>query len=196
MAFDAGRDEFLAVGRLRRSHTRPRLALAHWAPGVRLCTRCSHPCHVPLACVGSQTLSVLDKKGRRAAPFKLPVLKPGMSPAFRQAYEAKVPNPMDLGTVVKKAKAGMYANGQQFIDDVHLTFDNAMTFNPPTSEYHVCVCAWRALLPVCSCRGLLTPHTRRASPTHPWRPHATAQLGQGAERAVRLDAAGQVAGHP
>ena len=84
-----------------------------------------------------QTLAVLDKKGRRSAPFKIPVLQQAASEAFRQDYLSKVPNPMDLGTIVTKAKSQLYTTGQQFIDDVHLTFDNAMTYNGPTNDYHM-----------------------------------------------------------
>eukprot|EP01038_Epipyxis_sp_PR26KG_P004228 gene4228-6004_t len=45
--------------------------------------------------------------------------------------------PMDLGTVVKRLDSGSYRDLQNVVKDVHLTFDNAMTYNPKNSDVHM-----------------------------------------------------------
>lgn len=42
--------------------------------------------------------------------------------------------PMDLGTVQKRLDQGSYRDFHNFILDVHLTFDNAMLYNPKNSD--------------------------------------------------------------
>ena len=45
--------------------------------------------------------------------------------------------PMDLGTVNKKLQEGSYRDLHHFVVDVHLTFDNAMNYNPKNSDVHM-----------------------------------------------------------
>jgi len=42
--------------------------------------------------------------------------------------------PMDLGTINNRLVQGYYLNIDQFISDVKLVFNNAMTYNPPASD--------------------------------------------------------------
>lgn len=44
--------------------------------------------------------------------------------------------PMDLGTILKRLEAGSYRDLNNFVFDVHLTFDNAMLYNPKNSDVH------------------------------------------------------------
>lgn len=44
-------------------------------------------------------------------------------------YAAKIPRPMDLGTVRNKLEGGQYAVTSQFWTDVDLTFQNALTYH-------------------------------------------------------------------
>jgi hypothetical protein len=46
-------------------------------------------------------------------------------------YRDVITHPMDLGTVREKLVNGCYENMLEFAQDVRLTFDNAMEFNPP-----------------------------------------------------------------
>ena len=48
-------------------------------------------------------------------------------------YPDVVKNPMDLGTVKSRVNSGYYRDVQQFAADVHLTFDNAMLYNPSSA---------------------------------------------------------------
>lgn len=52
-------------------------------------------------------------------------------------YNDIIKFPMDLGTVMKRLESGSYRDLQNFVHDVHLTFDNAMQFNPERSDVHV-----------------------------------------------------------
>ena len=45
-------------------------------------------------------------------------------------YFQVIKHPMDLGTVKKKLENGVYTKLEQFEEHVHLTFDNAMLYNP------------------------------------------------------------------
>jgi len=45
--------------------------------------------------------------------------------------------PMDLGTVMKRLEAGSYRDLHNFVTDVHLTFDNAMVYNPKNSDVYM-----------------------------------------------------------
>ena len=52
-------------------------------------------------------------------------------------YPTVVKQPMDLGTVSKRLEAGtFYPTEKELIDDVKLTFSNAMLFNPPANIVH------------------------------------------------------------
>ncbi|WVZ95248.1 hypothetical protein U9M48_041039 [Paspalum notatum var. saurae] len=48
-----------------------------------------------------------------------------------------VKQPMDLGTIQKKMKAGAYSTPREFAEDVRLTFRNAMNYNPVNNDVHV-----------------------------------------------------------
>ena len=53
-------------------------------------------------------------------------------------YPKIIKNPMDLGTVEKRLKSGLYSNPGQIGDDMRLIWNNAMTYNPKhTSFYHM-----------------------------------------------------------
>ncbi|GMJ13696.1 nuclear protein X1 [Hibiscus trionum] len=49
-------------------------------------------------------------------------------------YFTVIKHPMDLGTVKKRITSGYYSNPMDFAADVHLTFSNAMTYNPPGND--------------------------------------------------------------
>lgn len=51
-------------------------------------------------------------------------------------YFSVVKLPMDLGTIVKKLDSGSYRDLNNFVFDVHLTFDNAMLYNPKNTDVH------------------------------------------------------------
>ena len=51
-------------------------------------------------------------------------------------YFEIVKSPMDLGTVMKKLDSGSYRDLQNFVSDVHLTFDNAMLYNPKNTDVY------------------------------------------------------------
>ncbi|XP_022750494.1 transcription factor GTE8-like [Durio zibethinus] len=52
-------------------------------------------------------------------------------------YFTVIRHPMDLGTIKKKIASGAYASPLEFHADVRLTFSNAMTYNPPSNDFHV-----------------------------------------------------------
>ncbi|XP_068654779.1 transcription factor GTE9-like [Aristolochia californica] len=45
--------------------------------------------------------------------------------------------PMDLGTIKSKLDKDSYADAQEFVADVRLTFSNAMRYNPPANPVHI-----------------------------------------------------------
>jgi E1A/CREB-binding protein len=51
-------------------------------------------------------------------------------------YFQIVKNPMDLGTIQKRLENGYYHQLKDFEDDVNLTFDNAMLYNPAGTVVH------------------------------------------------------------
>jgi len=51
-------------------------------------------------------------------------------------YFQIIKNPMDLGTIQKRLENGFYHQLKDFVDDVHLTFDNAMLYNPAGTVVH------------------------------------------------------------
>jgi len=56
-------------------------------------------------------------------------------PEIREAYAAKISHPMDLTTAECKLLQGkIYSSAQDFIDDVALVFNNAITFNKGGQE--------------------------------------------------------------
>ncbi|KAL1560396.1 transcription factor GTE10-like [Salvia divinorum] len=57
-------------------------------------------------------------------------------------YFEIIKNPMDLGTIKHKLEKNMYSGAKEFAADVLLTFENAMSYNPPSHEVH----CWAELL--------------------------------------------------
>lgn len=51
-------------------------------------------------------------------------------------YHVVVKKPMDLRTIKNKLEKRQYASFLEFADDVRLTFNNAMTYNPPGNDVH------------------------------------------------------------
>lgn len=51
-------------------------------------------------------------------------------------YFEIVKNPMDLGTIRKRLENGVYRDWEDVAQDARLTFDNAMLYNPKSSEVH------------------------------------------------------------
>ncbi|XVF87240.1 hypothetical protein PTKIN_Ptkin18bG0103000 [Pterospermum kingtungense] len=51
-------------------------------------------------------------------------------------YFTIIKNPMDLGTIKSKLVKNTYLGVQEFVDDVKLTFSNAMLYNPPSNNVH------------------------------------------------------------
>lgn len=52
-------------------------------------------------------------------------------------YLEVIQKPMDLTTVHVNLKSGVYTNKQDWINDISLVWDNALTFNAPQTMYHV-----------------------------------------------------------
>ncbi|PKA52910.1 Transcription factor GTE3, chloroplastic [Apostasia shenzhenica] len=51
-------------------------------------------------------------------------------------YRQIVKNPMDLGTVKSRLNGGFYLTPLDFAQDIRLTFNNALLYNPETHEVH------------------------------------------------------------
>ncbi|CAO2187294.1 unnamed protein product [Urochloa humidicola] len=51
-------------------------------------------------------------------------------------YRAIIRSPMDLGTVKHNLTSGRYPSHEAFADDVRLTFNNALRYNPPDHHVH------------------------------------------------------------
>ncbi|XP_066321516.1 transcription factor GTE4-like [Miscanthus floridulus] len=51
-------------------------------------------------------------------------------------YFAIIQHPMDLGTIRGRLSHGQYRNPKEFAEDVRLTFQNAMTYNPKGQDVH------------------------------------------------------------
>lgn len=51
-------------------------------------------------------------------------------------YHYFIKKPMDLGTIKTRLEKRGYSSLEQFASDVRLTFDNAMTYNPPGNDVH------------------------------------------------------------
>ncbi|KAJ1278781.1 hypothetical protein BS78_04G105200 [Paspalum vaginatum] len=51
-------------------------------------------------------------------------------------YFAIIKHPMDLGTIRGRLSHGKYRNPKEFAEDVRLTFQNAMTYNPRGQDVH------------------------------------------------------------
>lgn len=70
----------------------------------------------------------LVKRHKYSGPFLLPVDPVALS---IPDYFDIVKEPMDLSTVERKLKEGEYANRELFEADVHLIWQNALTYNHP-----------------------------------------------------------------
>ena len=68
-----------------------------------------------------------------AAPFNQPVDPEALN---LPTYRALIERPMDLGTIKDNLRNGLYANMGEFYNDVTLTFENAMKFNPKGHYIH------------------------------------------------------------
>lgn len=51
-------------------------------------------------------------------------------------YHSVIKKPMDLGTIKSKLDKKQYASLSEFADDIRLTFNNAMTYNPQGNDVH------------------------------------------------------------
>ncbi|KAG6419293.1 hypothetical protein SASPL_121509 [Salvia splendens] len=51
-------------------------------------------------------------------------------------YFEIIKNPMDLGTIKRKLEKNMYSGAKEFAADVLLTFENAISYNPPSHQVH------------------------------------------------------------
>lgn len=51
-------------------------------------------------------------------------------------YHSVIKKPMDLGTIKRKLDKKQYASLSEFADDIRLTFNNAMTYNPQGNDVH------------------------------------------------------------
>ncbi|CAO2045275.1 unnamed protein product [Urochloa humidicola] len=52
-------------------------------------------------------------------------------------YFVFIKHPMDLGTIRGRLSHGQYRNPKEFAEDVRLTFQNAMTYNPKGHDVHI-----------------------------------------------------------
>jgi hypothetical protein len=57
-----------------------------------------------------------------------------------------IDKPMDLGTVRSKLDKSEYTTAAEVISDLHLTFDNAMQYNPETDKVYACAAVLKSLL--------------------------------------------------
>ncbi|ELP86910.1 bromodomain containing protein, putative [Entamoeba invadens IP1] len=102
------------------------------------------PIHKPEHISGRRPLSheVLPCKDILKTLKNLPEANPFLSPVDPIAqnlpdYYIVITEPMDLGTITKKLRMGVYDHIDDFAADVRLTFKNAMKYNPPRNMVHV-----------------------------------------------------------
>ena len=93
------------------------------------CKKQKMDCNVKVEC--SNLLKVFMDR-RFAWAFARPV-DPVKTPS---GYFKRIKNPMDLGTVKRNLERNMYSDAKEFADDVLLTFGNAMSYHPPSSELY------------------------------------------------------------
>ncbi|KAF9609667.1 hypothetical protein IFM89_017846 [Coptis chinensis] len=79
---------------------------------------------------------VLEKimKHKHAWVFNSPVDVVGMG---LHDYNAIIKQPMDLGTAKLNLERGLYSTPVEFAQDVRLTFNNALTYNPPGHDVFI-----------------------------------------------------------
>nr|CAB3480255.1 unnamed protein product [Digitaria exilis] len=73
------------------------------------------------------------RKSKNSVWFNTPVDIEGL---HLHDYRAIIRCPMDLGTVKQNLVAGRYPSHEDFADDVRLTFNNALRYNPPDHKVH------------------------------------------------------------
>uniref|UniRef100_K3YHD9 Bromo domain-containing protein n=1 Tax=Setaria italica TaxID=4555 RepID=K3YHD9_SETIT len=73
------------------------------------------------------------RKSKNSVWFNSPVDVEGLK---LHDYRAIIRSPMDLGTVKHNLAAGRYPSHEAFADDVRLTFNNALRYNPPDHHVH------------------------------------------------------------
>ncbi|WVZ94633.1 hypothetical protein U9M48_040502 [Paspalum notatum var. saurae] len=73
------------------------------------------------------------RKSKNSVWFNSPVDVEGLK---LHDYRAIIRSPMDLGTVKQNLAAGRYPSHEAFADDVRLTFNNALRYNPPDHHVH------------------------------------------------------------
>ncbi|XP_058756215.1 transcription factor GTE4-like [Vicia villosa] len=80
--------------------------------------------------------SLLEKlmKHKHGWVFNSPVDVEGLG---LHDYFTIITHPMDLGTVKTRLNKNWYKSPKEFAEDVRLTFDNAMTYNPEGQDVHV-----------------------------------------------------------
>jgi bromodomain-containing factor 1 len=80
----------------------------------------------------SKEITKILKNGARTQSgknFRAPVRQ--LWPGFAEQYDAKISNQVDLASMEKKLKDGLYPTLQAVKDDIQLLYDNAVTFNGP-----------------------------------------------------------------
>lgn len=77
-------------------------------------------------------------KSLMSKPFAKPFCQP-VDPVALQipSYPLIISSPMDLGTIREKLRVKQYVNVLEFLQDIRLTFRNAMIFNPVGHPVHV-----------------------------------------------------------
>ncbi|CAL5010747.1 unnamed protein product [Urochloa decumbens] len=73
------------------------------------------------------------RKSKNSVWFNSPVDVEGLK---LHDYRAIIRSPMDLGTVKHNLVSGRYPSHEAFADDVRLTFNNALRYNPPDHHVH------------------------------------------------------------
>ena len=84
----------------------------------------------PLTPFESKEIIKILKNGARTQSgknFRAPVAT--LWPGFAETYDAKIPNQIDLASMEKKLKDGLYFTLQDVRDDVQLLYENALAFN-------------------------------------------------------------------
>lgn len=52
-------------------------------------------------------------------------------------YYSIIKHPMDLGTIKSRLNSNFYQSPREFAEDVRITFNNAMTYNPESQDAHI-----------------------------------------------------------
>lgn len=88
-------------------------------------------------------------------------------------YHVIVTQPMDLGTVRTRLGEGAYANATEFSNDVRLTFDNSMRYNPSTHPVHIAAAELLRLFERKHKELLKEPNNKKTQGSEPSSPSAT-----------------------